>query len=101
MKETSMIVGIFRLILLFALLCNTYYLIILNEKITNFGQIMNLNVHDVNIVDFIKKIVDDMDEHIENQRNKVRESLVKKGIDERNSVLIKSNGEFTKKVEGH
>ena len=101
MKETSMIVGIFRLILLFALLCNTYYLIILNEKITNFGQIMNLNVHDVNIVDFIKKIVDDMDEHIEDQRNKVRESLVKKGIDERNSVLIKSNGEFTKKVEGH
>ena len=101
MKETFMLVGIFRLILLFALLCNTYYLIILNEKITNFGQIMNLNVHDVNIVDFIKKIVDDMDEHIENQRNKVRESLVKKGIDERNSVLIKSNGEFTKKVEGH
>ena len=101
MKETSMIVGIFRLILLFALLCNTYYLIILNEKITNFGQIMNLNVHDVNIVDFIKKIVDDLDEHIEDQRNKVRESLVKKGIDERNSVLIKSNGEFTKKVEGH
>ena len=101
MKETSMIVGIFRLVLLFALLCNTYYLIILNEKITNFGQIMNLNVHDVNIVDFIKKIVDDMDEHIEDQRNKVRESLVKKGIDERNSVLIKSNGEFTKKLEEH
>ena len=101
MKETSMIVGIFRLILLFALLCNTYYLIVLNEKITNFGQIMNVNVHDVSIVDLIKKIVDDMDEHIENQRNKVRESLVKKGIDERNSVLIKSNGEFTKKLEEH
>ena len=101
MKETSMIVGIFRLILLFALLSNTYYLVVLNEKITNFGQIMNVNVHDVSIVDLIKKIVDDMDEHIENQRNKVRESLVKKGIDERNSVLIKSNGEFTKKVEGH
>ena len=55
---------------------------------------MNVNVHDVSIVDLIKKIVDDMDEHIENQRNKVRESLVKKGIDERNSVLIKSNGEL-------
>ena len=50
----------------------------------------------VSIVDLIKKIVDDMDEHIENQRNKVRESLVKKGIDERNSVLIKSNGELNK-----
>ena len=96
-----MIVGIFRLILLFALLSNTYYLVVLNEKITNFGQIMNVNVHDVSIVDLIKKIVDDMDEHIEDQRNKVRESLVKKGIDDRNSVLIKSNGEFTKKVEGH
>ena len=101
MKETSMIVGIFRLILLFALLSNTYYLVVLNEKITNFGQIMNVNVHDVSIVDLIKKIVDDMDEHIENQRNKVRESLVKKGIDERNSVLIKSNGELTKKLEEH
>ena len=96
-----MMVGIFRLILLLALLCNTYYLVVLNEKITNFGQIMNVNVHEVSVLDFIKKIVNDMDEHIENQRNKVRESLVKKGIDERNSVLIKSNGEFIKKLEDH
>ena len=101
MKETSMIVGIFRLILLFALLCNTYYLVVLNEKITNFGHKLNMNVHDVNVLDFIKKIANDMDEHIENQRNKVRESLVKKGIDERNSVLIKSNGEFIKELEKH
>jgi len=101
MKETSMIVGIFRLILLFALLCNTYYLVVLNEKITNFGQLLNMNVHDSNFIDFVKKIANDMDEHIENQRNKVRESLVKKGIDERNSVLIKSNGEFIKKLEDH
>ena len=101
MKETSMIIGIFRLILLFALLCNTYYLIVLNEKITNFGQIMNVKAHDASVIDVIKKIVTDMDKHIENQRNKVRESLVKKGIDERNSVLIKSNGEFVKKLEEH
>ena len=101
MKETSMIVGIFRLILLFALLCNTYYLVVLNEKITNFGQVLNVNVHDASIIDFIKKIVNDMDEHIENQRNNVRESLVKKGIDERNSVLIKSNGEFIKESQKH
>ena len=60
-----------------------------------------MNVHDVNVLDFIKKIANDMDEHIENQRNKVRESLVKKGIDERNSVLIKSNGEFIKELEQH
>ena len=99
MKETSMIVGIFRLLLLFALLCNTYYLVVLNEKITNFGQLVNMNVNDENIIDFIKKIANEMDEHIENQRNKVRESLVKKGIDERNSVLIKSNGEFIKESE--
>ena len=101
MKETSMIVGIFRLVLLFALLCNTYYLIVLNEKITNFGQIMNVKAHDASVIDVIKKIVNDVDKHIENQRNKVRESLVKKGIDERNSVLIKSNGEFVKKLEEH
>ena len=101
MKETSMIVGIFRLILLFALLCNTYYLVVLNEKITNFGQLLNVNVHDTGIIDFIKKIANDMDEQIENQRNKVRESLVKKGIDERNSVLIKSNGEFIKESQKH
>ena len=99
MKETSMIVGIFRLILLFALLCNTYYLVVLNEKITNFGQLLNVNVHDANIIEVIKKIANDMDEHIQNQRNKVREALVKKGIDERNSVLIKSNGEFIKESE--
>ena len=101
MKETSMIVGIFRMILLFALLCNTYYLVVLNEKITNFGQLLNVNVHDTSIIDFIKKIANDMDEQIENQRNKVRESLVKKGIDERNSVLIKSNGEFIKESQKH
>ena len=101
MKETSMIIGIFLLILLFALLCNTYYLIVLNEKITNFGQIMNVKAHDASVIDVIKKIVNDMDKHIENQRNKVRESLVKKGIDDRNSVLIKSNGEFIKKSEEH
>ena len=96
-----MIVGIFRLILLFALLCNTYYLVVLNEKITNFGQLLNMNVQDANFIDFIKKIATDMDQHIESQRNKVRESLVKKGIDERNSVLIKSNGEFIKESEKH
>ena len=55
MKETSMIVGIFRLILLFALLCNTYYLVVLNEKITNFGHKLNMNVHDVNVLDLSKK----------------------------------------------
>ena len=99
MKETSMMVGIFRLILLFALLCNTYYLVVLNEKITNFGRLFNMNVHDENIIEFIKKIANDMDEHIENQRNKIRDSLVKKGIDERNSVLIKSNDEFNKNLE--
>ena len=101
MKESSMIVGIFRLILLFALLCNTYYLVVLNEKITNFGQLLNMNVHDANIIDTIKKIANDMEQHIESQRNKVRESLVKKGIDERNRVLLKSNGEFIKESEKH
>ena len=101
MKVTSMIVGIFRLILLFALLCNTYYLVVLNEKITNFGQLLNVNVHDENIIEFIKKIANDMDEHIENQRNKIRDSLVKKGIDERNSVLTKSNSELIKESQKH
>ena len=101
MKETSMMVGIFRLILLFALLCNTYYLVVLNEKITNFGRLLNVNVHDENIIEFIKKIANDMDEHIENQRNKIRDSLVKKGIDERNSVLTKSNSEFIKESQKH
>ncbi len=91
-----MIVGIFRLILLFALLCNTYYLVVLDEKITNFGHMFQMDVHDANVVEFIKKIANDMDAHIENQRNKVRESLVRKGIDERNSVLIKSNSESLK-----
>ncbi|MDA9719404.1 hypothetical protein N9U60_03315 [Betaproteobacteria bacterium] len=101
MKETYMIVGIFRIILLFALLCNTYYLIVLDEKITNFGNMFNLNVQDANVIEFIKNIANDMDQHIESQRNKVRESLVKKGINERNSVLIKSNGEFIKESEKH
>lgn len=101
MKETSMMVGIFRLILLFALLCNTYYLVVLNEKITNFGRLLNVNVHDENIIEFIKKIANDMDEHIENQRNKIRDSLVKKGIDERNSVLTKSNSELIKESQKH
>ena len=89
-----MIVGIFRLILLFGLLFNTYYVVVLDEKITNFGHKLNINVHDVNVFESLKKIANDLDEQIENQRNKFRESLVKKGIDERNSVLIKSNGEL-------
>ena len=96
MKDTSMIVGIFRLILLLGLLFNAYYLVILDEKITNFGHKLNMNVQDANFLGFIKKIANEMDERIENQRNKVRESLVQKGIDERNSVLIESKSEFVK-----
>ena len=96
MKETSMIVGIFRLILLFALLLNTYYMVVLDQKITNFGHKLNINVHDVNVLDSFKKLANDLDKQIENQRDKFRESLVQKGIDERNSVLIKSSGEFKK-----
>ena len=101
MKETSMIIGIFRLILLFGLLFNTYYMIVLDQKITNFGHKLNINVHDVNVLDSVKKIANDLDEQIENQRNKFRESLVQKGIDERNSVLIKSDGKFIKELEQH
>ena len=96
-----MIVGIFRLILLFGLLFNTYYIVILDEKITNFGHKLNINVHDVNVFESFKRIANDLDEQIENQRNKFRESLVKKGIDERNSVLIKSNGELIEDLEQH
>ena len=94
-----MIVGIFRLMLLFGLLFNTYYILVVNEKITNFGHKLNVNVHDVNVFESFKKIANDLDEQIENQRNQFRESLVKKGIDERNSVLIKSNGELIKELE--
>ena len=94
-----MIVGIFRLILLFGLLFNTYYLVLLNEKISNFGHKLNINVHDINVFESFKKIANDLNEQIESQRNKFRESLVKKGIDERNSVLIKSNGELIKDLE--
>ena len=96
MKETSMILGIFRFILLFALLFNTYYMLVLDQKITNFGHKLNINVQDVHVLDSFKKIANDLDEQIENQRDKFREFLVKKGIDERNSVLIKSNGELNK-----
>jgi len=96
MKETSMIVAIFRLILLFALLFNTYYMVVLDQKITNFGHKLNINVHDVNVLDSFKKLANDLDKQIENQRDKFRESLVQKGIDERNSVLIKSSGELKK-----
>ena len=63
----------------------------------NWDQLLlieTVNGHDVNVLDSFKKIANDLDEQIENQRDKFRESLVKKGIDERNSVLIKSNGEL-------
>ena len=99
MKETSMIVGIFRLILLFALLLNTYYMVVLDQKITNFGHKLNINVQDVNVLDSFKRIANDLDQQIENHRNKFRESLVKKGIDERNNILIKSDGELIKELE--
>ena len=99
MRETIMIFGIFRAILLFGLLFNTYYLIVLDEKITNVGHKLNINVHEPNVMNFIKKKFNDMEEHIENQRNRVRESLVQRGVDERNNVLIKSNGEFIKEIE--
>ena len=94
-----MIVGIFRFSLMFGLLFNTYYVVVLDEKITNFGHKLNINVHDVDVFESFKKIANDLDERIENQRNKFREALVKKGIDERNSVLIKSNGELTNELE--
>ena len=91
-----MIVAIFRLILLFALLFNTYYMVVLDQKITNFGHKLNINVHDVNVLDSFKKLANDLDKQIENQRDKFRESLVQKGIDERNSVFIKSSDELNK-----
>ena len=94
-----MLVGMFRLILLFGLLLNTYYIVVLDQKITNFGHKLNINVHDINVLDSFKKIANDLDEQIENQRNKFRESLIKKGIDDRHNVLIKSNGEFIKELE--
>ena len=94
-----MVAGIFRLILFFGLLFNAYYLVILDEKITNFGHQLNINFHDVNVLDSFKKIANEFEQQIENQRNEFRESLVKKGIDERNSVLIKSNGELTNELE--
>ena len=50
-----MIVGIFRLILLFGLLFNTYYVVVLDEKITNFGHKLNINVHDVNVFESLSK----------------------------------------------
>ena len=78
-------------------LCDPVF--VLNEKITNFSNKLNINVQDVNVFGSFKKIANDLDEQIENQRNKFRESLVKKGIDERNSVLIKSNGELIKDLE--
>ena len=96
-----MIVGIFRLILLFALLFQWILHGCFRPKNYNFGHKLNINVHDVNVLDSFKKIANDLDEKIENQRNKFRESLVKKGIDERNNVLIKSNGEFIKELEQH
>ena len=96
-----MIIGIFRIILLFSLFFNAYYLVVLDEKITNFSHKLNINVHEANVLDFIKKKINDMDEHIENQRNRVRESLVQRGLDERNNVLIKSSGEFMKEIEKH
>ena len=96
-----MIVGIFRLILLLSLLFNTYYLVVLDEKITNFGNKLNVNLNEANVIDFIKKTARDMDKHIEKQRNQVRESLVKKGIEERNSVLMKTNREFVEEIGQH
>ena len=99
MKETFMIVGIFRFIILFALLLNTYYMLVLDQKITNFGHKLNVNVHEVNVLDSFKRIANDLDQQIENHRNKFRESLVKKGIDERNNILIKSDGELIKELE--
>ena len=96
-----MIVAIFRLILLFGLLFNTYYMVVLDVKITNFGHKLNINAHDINVLESLKKIANDLDEQIENHRNKFRESLVKKGIAERNSVLIKSNSELIKELEQH
>ena len=94
-----MVAAVIRLILLVGLLFNTTYLVILDEKITNFGHQLNINVHDINVLDSFKKIANDLEQQIENQRVKFRESLVKKGIDERNSVLIKSKAEFIKELE--
>ncbi|RZP22777.1 MAG: hypothetical protein EVA26_02780 [Burkholderiaceae bacterium] len=99
MKEIFMIVGIFRLILLSALLFNTCYMVVLDQKITNVGYKLNINIHDINFLDSFKRIANDLDEQIENHRNKFRESLVKKGIDERNNILIKSDGELIKELE--
>ena len=53
-------------------------MVVLDQKITNVGHKLNINVHDVNVLDSFKRIANDLDEQIENHRNKFRESLVKK-----------------------
>ena len=83
-----MINGVMRLLVCSGLLLNTYYLIILDGKITNIITELNMKVEDVDFIGFAKKIANDVNDQIENQRDRVRESLERKGIEERNSVLM-------------
>ena len=88
-----MIVGIIRLSLFLAILFNTYYLMIVDKKITSIGQKLDMDVTEVNVVTVLKKLATNLDSHIEDQRNKVRTSLEERGIEERNKVLTRSKNE--------
>ena len=83
-----MIDGVVRFLLLSCLLFNTYYLILLNERITNISLELNMKVEDTDFIGFLKRFANNLDDQIEIQRNRVRESLKKKGIEERNNVLM-------------
>ena len=96
-----MIGGIIRFFLLVGLLINTYYLINLDHKISDMSSKLNINVHNIDMLTFLKQVGSDVEEQLENQRDRVRKSLENKGIEERNRVLIRSRREDTTEVDSN
>ena len=96
-----MIGGIIRFFFFFCLLINTYYLINLDHKISDMSSKLNINVHNIDMLTFLKQVGSDVEEQLENQRDRVRKSLENKGIEERNRVLIRSRREDTTEVDSN
>ena len=94
-----MIVGFVRFLIFFGLLFNTCYLMVVNDKLTNIALELNIEVENTDLIGLVKKVANDLGEQIEEQRTKVRQSLEKKGIEERNNVLMHARGEVTTELE--
>ena len=88
-----MVLALTRLLFLALLFFNAYYIFTVDQKINTISNVLNIAVEDQSFFSFLTQVAQDVEKGLDEQRNKVRDSIRKKGIEERNKVLMKTETE--------